>query len=59
MGIKKIVTKKSEKRAVADELPKRPEVSTEAMIEENKATTVSSDYQQYLRKLMKKAGGNA
>lgn len=47
------------KRAIADHLPKKPAVSVDAMVDENKAATVSTDYQQYLRKLMKKAGGQA
>lgn len=43
--------------AVAEEIEKRPAVSVDAMIDENKAATISTDYQKYLRKLMKRAGG--
>ena len=49
------------KRAVAEEVkkPAKEAVSVDTMIEENKAATISSDYQTYLRKLMKRAGGKA
>ena len=45
------------RRIHADTIKKRPVVSVEDMIEENKNSTVSTDYQRYLRKLMKQAGG--
>ena len=48
-----------ERRIQAETIKKRPAVSVENMIEENKAATVSTDYQQYLRRLMKQAGGRA
>lgn len=46
-------------RVQADPIAKRPAVSVEDMIAENKSATVSTDYQRYLRKLMKQAGGKA
>lgn len=64
---KKKVKEEIKARAKADEIKKakkpakkvevvKPAVSVEAMIEENAAATVSTDYQKYLRKLMKRAG---
>lgn len=44
---------------IAEEIEKRPAVSVESMIAENESATVSTDYQKYLRKLMKQAGGKA
>lgn len=55
---KKVFRKKAA-RAVAEEIEKKPAVSVDAMVDENKAATVSTPYQKYLRKLMKKAGGRA
>ena len=43
--------------AIAEKIEKRPAVSVDAMVDENKAATVSTPYQKYLRKLMKQAGG--
>lgn len=51
----KKTTRKS--RAVAEKIEKKPVVSVDAMVDENKAATISTDYQKYLRKLMKQAGG--
>lgn len=48
-----------ELRVQAETIKKRPAVSVEDMIAENKNATVSTDYQKYLRKLMKQAGGRA
>lgn len=46
------------KAAVIEEkIEKKPAVSVDAMVEENKNATVATDYQKYLRGLMKKAGG--
>lgn len=53
---KKVFRKKAA-RAVAEEIEKKPVVSVDAMVDENKAATVSTDYQKYIRKLMKRAGG--
>lgn len=64
---KKKVKEEIKSRAKADHIKKakkpakqvrvvKPAVSVEAMIEENAAATVSTDYQKYLRKLMKRAG---
>lgn len=48
-----------EVRIQAETIKKRPAVSVEDMITENRNATVSTDYQQYLRRLMKQAGGRA
>lgn len=46
------------KAAVIEEkIEKKPAVSVDAMVDENKSATISTDYQKYLRGLMKKAGG--
>ena len=55
----KVERKRTTRRstAVAEKIEKRPAVSVDAMVDENKAATVSTPYQKYLRKLMKQAGG--
>lgn len=45
--------------AIEEKIEKKPAVSVDAMVEENKNATVATDYQTYLRKLMKRAGGRA
>ena len=42
---------------IEEKIEKKPAVSVDAMVEENKNATVATDYQKYLRGLMKKAGG--
>lgn len=54
---RKFIRKKA--AAVEEEIEKKPAVSVDAMVEENKNATVATDYQTYLRKLMKRAGGRA
>ena len=58
---KPVAKKKAAKstRIEAENVKKRPAVSVENMIEENEKHTIATDYQKYLRKLMKQAGGKA
>lgn len=52
-------TRKKAVRAEAETIKKRPAVSVEKMIAENENATIATDYQKYLRKLMRQAGGKA
>lgn len=56
---KKAERKTTRKKAaiIEEKIEKKPAVSVDAMVDENKSATISTDYQKYLRGLMKKAGG--